>query len=64
MTLRDIIEAAGGTLDVNTVLAAKNDPYRLDTPAGHVLGQWFKDQLALHPEGTASAIFADCTMPF
>jgi hypothetical protein len=29
-----------------TVLAAQNDPYRVDTPAGHRDATWFKQQLA------------------
>lgn len=49
MTLREIIEDADGSLQDNTVLAIQNDPYRLDTPAYHVIAQWFVEQLALHP---------------
>lgn len=42
--LRDAIEAAceetGATLTALTVLAAQNDPYRVDTPSGHRDGEW------------------------
>jgi hypothetical protein len=29
-----------------TVLSSRNDPYRFDTPEGHLLGRWFADQVA------------------
>lgn len=35
------------TLPELTVLAAQNDPYRLDTPACRRIGQWVADQMAL-----------------
>jgi len=45
--LRNIIEEAKGLhgkpLKDLTVLAAQRDPYRLDTPANHDLGQWLRD---------------------
>ena len=48
--LRAIIKAAKRSSRVNladlTVLSAANDPYRLDTPAGHRCAQWFADQVA------------------
>ena len=34
------------SLDSLTVLSVQNDPYRLDTPANHRLGQWFADTLS------------------
>jgi hypothetical protein len=47
--LRQQIEAAATTKHVSlnalTVLSAQRDPYRLDTPAGHALGQWFAAQV-------------------
>src|SRR4051812_32158613 len=47
--LRARIEAAAmmnglGLCDL-TVLAGQNDPYRLDTPAGHRLARWFQEQI-------------------
>jgi hypothetical protein len=47
-------EATGGlALDDLTVLAAANDPYRVDTPARRRDGQWLADQVArLVPHGT------------
>jgi hypothetical protein len=47
--LRAAIEAACSkescSLRSLTVLSKQNDPFRLDTPANHVLGQWFADEL-------------------
>lgn len=47
--LRAVLEEAkrsgGHSLSDMTVLAAQNDPYRVDTPAGHRDAVWFKDQL-------------------
>lgn len=44
--MRDIIEAEAEThgkpLKDLTVLSASRDPYRLDTPANHVLGKWLQ----------------------
>jgi hypothetical protein len=49
-TLRSVIKASKRSTGVNladlTVLAPANDPYRLDTAAGHRCAQWFADQLA------------------
>ena len=46
-TLRSIIQSAAEDnrlpLKDLTVLAAARDPYRLDTPAFHALGQWLAD---------------------
>ena len=43
--LREIINnarlTAKLTLSDLTALSAQNDPYRLDTPANHVVGRWF-----------------------
>jgi hypothetical protein len=48
--LRRVLEAAcdeyGCTLDELTVLSFQTDPYRLDTPAGHLNGKWAAKQLA------------------
>ena len=67
--LRLVIEDAatfyGAPLRDFTVLAVQNDPYRIDTPAGHRDGQWFADQLgrlrrstAIHLRGLHYAIVA------
>ena len=44
--LRSIVEAArdkeGCSLKAFTVLSLQIDPYRLDTPANHEVGRWFK----------------------
>ncbi len=49
MSLRNIIEAARRQEKVDlgelTVLTAKADPYRLDTPAGKRDGNWFAEQV-------------------
>jgi hypothetical protein len=45
MGLRDTLENAGGSLTSLTVLAPQNDPFRVDTPAGHRDGQWLADKL-------------------
>jgi hypothetical protein len=45
--LRQVLQAArenGVSMADLTVLAAQNDPYRVDTPAGHRDGQWFAEQ--------------------
>lgn len=48
-TLRSIIEQAsretGGSLNDLTVLAAQNDPYRLDTATSHTEGRWLAEQM-------------------
>jgi hypothetical protein len=41
--LRAEIEALGGSLKDWTVLSEARDPFRLDTPANHVLGRWLRD---------------------
>ena len=66
--LRRVLEAACGpgiALRDLTVLAVQNDPYRVDTPAGHRDGQWFAEQLArlnrttaIHLRGLHYAIVA------
>src|SRR5690349_14578708 len=38
-------KASGLALRNLTVLAEQNDPYRWDTPAGHRLARWFKEQI-------------------
>lgn len=46
--LRRTMEAAlvdGWTMKDLTVLSLARDPYRLDTPAGHVVGRWFGEQV-------------------
>ena len=40
------VEASGLEMDALTVLARGNDPYRLDTPAGHRDGKWLADCMA------------------
>jgi len=56
-SLRVIIEDAkalvkGRSLKDLTVLSASRDPYRLDTPAGHIKGQWLADSYhAVNPSG-------------
>jgi hypothetical protein len=48
--LRQALEAAaaenGCSLKALTVLAAQNDPFRLDTPASHRDGEWLADVTA------------------
>ena len=73
--LRDIIEAAkietGLGLGNLTALSPQNDPYRLDTPANHVVGQWFADQMErlnllhrrLHLRGIHYALLGSTAMP-
>ena len=54
-----LIAEQGGTLDGLTVLSPKRDPFRLDTPANHRLGQWLASALSTlglgdrrkHPRG-------------
>ncbi len=43
MSLRTIIQSAGGSLASNTVMSALTDPYRLDTPANHRDAKWLAD---------------------
>lgn len=44
--LRAALESAGGSMKSLTVLAPQNDPFRVDTPAGHRDGQWLADRIA------------------
>jgi hypothetical protein len=74
-TLRDIIEAAkietGLGLGNLTALSPQNDPYRLDTPANHLVGQWFAEQMErlnllhrrLHLRGIHYALLGSTAMP-
>jgi hypothetical protein len=43
--LRAALEAAGGSLKSLTVLAPQNDPFRVDTDAGHRDGAWLANTL-------------------
>lgn len=43
--LRAVLEAAGGPMKSLTVLAPQNDPFRVDTPAGHRDGVWLANTL-------------------
>jgi hypothetical protein len=74
-SLRDIIEAAkaetGLGLNGLTALSPQNDPYRLDTPANHVVGKWFAEQMErlnllhrrLHLRGIHYALLGSTAMP-
>lgn len=44
-SLRSVLEAHGGNLKDLTVLAAANDPYRVDTDSGHRDGAWLANTL-------------------
>lgn len=44
--LRLALQSAGGSMSALTVLAPQNDPFRVDTPAGHRDGRWLADQVA------------------
>ena len=44
--LRAALDACGGDLKDLTVLAERNDPFRVDIPAGHRDGQWLADRIA------------------
>lgn len=68
-SLRSIIQMAadeeGLSLGDLTVMSNKTDPYRIDTPANHVLGRWVKDaldltgaQVPIHPRGLHYAIIS------
>jgi hypothetical protein len=73
--LRDIIEAAraetSSSLGAFTVLSVPVDPYRLDTPANHIVGKWFAEQMArlrllhrqLHLRGIHYALLGSTAMP-
>jgi len=43
--LRALKEETGLSLNELSVLAPLNDPFRLDTPANHKLGEWFAEKL-------------------
>src|SRR5262245_12556433 len=43
--LRATKEKSGVGLGDLTVLSPQNDPFRLDTPANHEVGKWFRDQM-------------------
>lgn len=43
--LRAAKESTKASLADLTVLSPQNDPFRLDTPANHVKGQWLRDQM-------------------
>ena len=43
--LRDVLDAHGGSLKDLTVLAPANDPFRVDTDAGHRDGAWLANTL-------------------
>lgn len=43
--LRTAKEIHKASLNELTVLSPQNDPYRLDTPANHVKGRWFRDHM-------------------
>jgi hypothetical protein len=45
-SLRAILESYGGSLQDLTVLAPQNDPFRVDTAAGHRDGSWLATTLA------------------
>jgi hypothetical protein len=45
-SLRAALESAGGSLKSLTVLAPQNDPFRVDTDAGHRDGAWLANTLA------------------
>jgi hypothetical protein len=74
-SLRGIIEQAkaehGLPLGELTVLAAQRDPFRLDTPANHAVGQWLADAYAevfpeprrLHLRALHYALVGRVTLP-
>jgi hypothetical protein len=69
--LRAVIEQADGSLKDHTVLSVQVDPYRLDTPANHVVGKWFAEQMTrlrlierrLHLRGIHYALLGSTAMP-
>jgi hypothetical protein len=73
--LRQIIDEArldaGCGLTDLTALSPQNDPYRLDTPANHVVGRWFAEQMnrlnllhrKLHLRGIHYALLGSSAMP-
>lgn len=64
--LRETKQIHKASLADLTVLSPQNDPFRLDTPAGHTKGQWFRDHMeacgllrsgaAIHNRGVHYAI--------
>ena len=44
--LRATLESSGGSMKSVTVLATQNDPFRVDTPAGHRDGAWLAGRIA------------------
>ena len=42
--LEETAAAEGVPMKALTVLAAQNDPFRVDTPAGHRDGAWLRDE--------------------
>ncbi|MEQ1953593.1 hypothetical protein [Mesorhizobium sp. CN2-181] len=64
--IREFKNGHSTTLNDLTVLAAQNDPYRVDTPAGHRDAQWFLEQFekaigareSIHLRGLHYAIVA------
>ena len=44
--LRALTRTTGHTLKQLSVVSENNDPYRLDTPSNHRLGEWLKTQMA------------------
>ena len=64
--LRAVKEESKVGLGDLTVLSPQNDPFRLDTPTNHEVGQWFRDQMeecgllsrtnAIHNRGVHYAI--------
>jgi hypothetical protein len=73
--LRQILEQACAdakcTMGALTVLSVQVDPYRLDTPANHIIGKWFAEQMArlrllhrgLHLRGIHYALLGSTAMP-
>ena len=53
--LRAALEAAGGSLKSLTVLAPQNDPFRVDTDAGHRDGAWLANTLGALENSRAAA---------
>jgi hypothetical protein len=45
LVLNDAVAESGYGMGELTVLATQNDPYRVDTPAGHRDAIWFKEQI-------------------
>ena len=66
--LRDLKAETGKSLKELTVLSPQKDPFRLDTPAFHEAGRWFRDQMdacgllhrsrPIHNRGAHYAIFS------